>query len=147
MEVAKNISNAMANWKDDSGSVLWVAVGIIKSAAGEVLVAQRHASADQGGLWEFPGGKRELGESARAALDRELQEELGIHVQKAHSWLNYRHSYQRYTVIFDCWLIESFSGEPVGCEGQPLRWVGLGDLNNYEFPEGNKPIIAALRSC
>jgi 8-oxo-dGTP diphosphatase len=120
-----------------------VAVGVI-ARSDEVLIARRGAGVDQANLWEFPGGKRESGESFYHALCRELHEELGILVVKAHSFFSIWHQYPRYSVMLNIFLVQEFSGTPVGREGQPVCWVSRERLSDYQFPEANAAIIAAL---
>ncbi len=124
--------------------VLHVAVGVIDNAAGEVLIALRHADRHQGGLWEFPGGKITDGESVENALARELQEELGIHIESAAPWLTVHHTYPERTVELHVWRVSAFAGSPYGREGQPLRWVAVRQLDPGDFPAANRPIIDAL---
>ena len=126
-------------------SSLQVAVGVIRNTAGEILVSRRDQSADQGGLWEFPGGKVEIGETFECALARELKEELNISVEKASPLIRINFSYPDLAVILDVWSVEEFSGPVKACEGQPFKWVAPGKLNNYAFPAANKPIITAAR--
>jgi len=121
-----------------------VAAAAVCDARGRVLIARRPASVHQGGLWEFPGGKLEQGESARQALERELQEELGIRVGSARRLIRVRHDYPDKAVLLDVWRVENFAGVPAGREGQPLEWVSHDDLAGYSFPAANIPIIKAL---
>lgn len=120
-----------------------VVAAVIRSATGEVLIAKRPVDKHQGGLWEFPGGKVEAGESVTAALSRELHEELGITVEQARPLIQIRHDYPDRHVLLDVWEISVFSGEPHGAEGQPLIWVPLWQLQDYSFPEANVPIVTA----
>ncbi len=120
-----------------------VAVGVILNDAGEILISKRHVDSHQGGLWEFPGGKVEEGESIEAALDRELHEELGIRVTSCRAMLEVRHDYSDKQVLLDVWVIDGFSGEANGREGQPLRWCAPAALVDYEFPAANQPIVDA----
>lgn len=110
-----------------------------------MLIARRAEHLHQGGLWEFPGGKVEEGESVRAALERELQEELGIRVSRARPLLKVSHDYPDKQVLLDVWEVSAFSGEAHGVEGQPLAWVSPRQLPDYAFPAANQPIIAAAR--
>ncbi len=98
-------------------------VAAVVEHRGLVLIALRSEDRHQGGLWEFPGGKREDGESVRDALTRELNEELGINVVAARPLIQVRHSYPDRNVFLDVWRVDAFSGEPHGKEGQPIRWV------------------------
>lgn len=121
-----------------------VAVGVISDGAGKILIAQRAAGAHQGGLWEFPGGKVEPGETVRDALRRELLEELALTVVDCEPLLSIAHDYSDKSVLLDVWWIDAFSGEPHGREGQPLRWIDVAELRSVSFPEANQPIIVAI---
>ena len=122
-----------------------VAAAVIRGADGKILIARRADTQHQGGLWEFPGGKVEAGESVQAALGRELQEELGITVNTARPLIKVQHDYPDKQVLLDVWEVSSFTGEPHGVEGQPLAWVSPRDLAEYEFPAANQAIVAAAR--
>lgn len=122
-----------------------VAAAVIRRADGQILLAKRADQQHQGGLWEFPGGKVEAGESVIAALHRELQEELGIGVSAARPLIKVRHDYADKQVLLDVWEVSGFSGEPHGAEGQPLAWVSPRQLPEYEFPAANQPIVQAAR--
>ncbi|MEH6389715.1 MAG: Nudix family hydrolase [Pseudomonas profundi] len=111
----------------------------------EILIARRPKNAHQGGLWEFPGGKLEEGESRFDGLRRELREELGIEITEARPLLDIRHDYSDKSVRLDVWRVTAFTGKAHGAEGQPVRWVAPADLNEYSFPEANVPIVAAAR--
>lgn len=121
-----------------------VAVGVVSDGGSGILVARRAANAHQGGLWEFPGGKLEPGETVQQALQRELLEELAIDVRQCESLLVIEHDYSDKSVLLDVWWIDAFDGEPHGREGQPVRWVEAAELHSLEFPEANVPIIAAI---
>jgi 8-oxo-dGTP diphosphatase len=120
-----------------------VAAAVIRGADGKILIARRADSQHQGGLWEFPGGKVEDGEGVLAALKRELAEELGIQVTEARPLIKVSHDYPDKHVLLDVWEVSGFSGQPHGAEGQPLAWVTRRELAQYEFPEANRPIVAA----
>ncbi|MFD2642204.1 Nudix family hydrolase [Pseudomonas japonica] len=122
-----------------------VAAAVIRGADGRILIARRGETQHQGGLWEFPGGKVEDGEAVETALARELREELGIEVGAARPLIEVRHDYPDKHILLDVWEVSAFSGEPHGAEGQPLAWVSPRDLGQYEFPEANRPIVAAAR--
>ncbi len=128
-------------------TLMHVAVGIIRNAVGEILIAQRPKHTYKGGLWEFPGGKVEAGENVFQALQRELQEELAIHVIAAESLLQFQHDYTDRKVLLDVWTVTQFSGEPQGMEGQSIRWVQPSQFHQFEFPEGNRLILETLCSC
>lgn len=121
-----------------------VAAGVLKNTRGKVLLAQRAAASHQGGLWEFPGGKIEPGEQVEAALHRELQEELGVHIERCRPLIRISHNYGDREVILHTWLVEQWRGEPYGKEGQPLTWVAPAELADWPMPAADKPIIRAL---
>lgn len=123
-----------------------VAVGVVIDAEQRILVARRAEHLHQGGLWEFPGGKVEAGETVSDALRRELREELAIEVARAQPLLTVEHDYSDKAVLLDVWCVESFSGEPHGREGQPLRWVAAAELAGLAFPAANRPIVAAVQA-
>jgi 8-oxo-dGTP diphosphatase len=125
-------------------AMVHVAVGVVTDPAGAVLIARRPDRAHQGGLWEFPGGKVEKGESVEAALSRELHEELGIVVRAAEPWLRIWHAYPDKTVLLDVWRVTAYGGEPRGREGQPLAWAPAAAMADFAFPAADEPIIAAL---
>ncbi|AMB85970.1 hypothetical protein AWM79_11930 [Pseudomonas agarici] len=122
-----------------------VAAAVIRDIDGRILIARRADSQHQGGLWEFPGGKVEEGETVLAALARELREELGIVVITARPLIKVRHDYPDKAVLLDVWEVSAFTGEPHGAEGQPLAWVTRRELADYQFPAANQAIIAAAR--
>lgn len=121
-----------------------VAAAVIRRE-GKILIAQRPADKHQGGLWEFPGGKAELGEPVQQALVREIEEELGITPQQFRPLIRVTHDYPDKAVCLDVWEISAFSGEPYGREGQPVRWVSGDELASYSFPAANRPIVTAAR--
>ena len=121
-----------------------VAVGVIVNADGKILIAKRALSAHQGGLWEFPGGKVDAGETIQQALVRELREELAIDVLTSKPLIQIRHHYPDKSVLLDVHKITQFTGEPCGNEGQPVQWVDAKELNKFEFPAANRPIISAV---
>lgn len=122
-----------------------VAVGVIENRNGGILISRRNTNAHQGGLWEFPGGKVEHGETSRDALSRELREELGVTVRNAVPLIKIKHSYTDLNVLLDVWRVISYSGKPFGFEGQSIAWVKSCRLEKYAFPAANLPIISASR--
>ncbi|MCF6337345.1 MAG: Nudix family hydrolase [Gammaproteobacteria bacterium] len=135
-------------------SVLHVAVAAIFDERGRVLIARRPTHVHQGGLWEFPGGKVEPGETVREALARELREELGLDVQQARPLIRIRHDYPDKSVLLDVWRVDNFGSETLsvalsiakkGREGQPLLWVQPHELSDYDFPAANIPIVTAIQ--
>ncbi|HEX4974806.1 MAG TPA: Nudix family hydrolase [Pseudomonadales bacterium] len=130
----------------DPDAPLPVAVAVVRNMRGEILIAQRAAHVHQGGLWEFPGGKIEQGETTQAALKRELFEEIGIEVEPERRLIEILHNYGDKKVHLDVWLC-SYAGlfeQTSGLEGQPIRWEGLQQLEKYNFPRANRAILNAL---
>lgn len=124
---------------------LEVAAAAVIGPDGRVLIARRPAAVHQGGLWEFPGGKVEPGETAEQALCRELWEELGIRPVRYRRLIRVPHRYPDKSVLLDVWRVDAFEGEPAGRQGQPLRWVAPDSLPAYPFPAANRPIVTAVR--
>lgn len=124
---------------------LHVAVAVIRNNQQQVLLSFRAKKKHQGGLWEFPGGKVEQDETVVQALNRELEEELGISVVQSNPLIQIRHAYPDLTVLLDVHEVIAFTGEPEGKEGQPIRWVATTELAEYEFPAANVPIVQAVQ--
>ena len=122
-----------------------VAVAIMLNTEQQVLTSWRQLHQHQGGLWEFPGGKREPDESMFDALQREIHEELGVLVTTAAPFVRIDHDYGDKQVSLDVWLVSHFTGEPHGKEGQALRWQTINELEKGEFPAANAAIIEALQ--
>ncbi|MFD1882682.1 (deoxy)nucleoside triphosphate pyrophosphohydrolase [Paracoccus pacificus] len=126
--------------------VLVAAVALI-DPEGRVLLAQRPEGKSLAGLWEFPGGKVEPGESPEHALIRELDEELAI---KTHSSclapLTFAtHAYEDFHLLMPLFACRRWSGIPAPQEGQKLAWVRAHDLRNYPMPPADIPLIPILR--
>ncbi len=122
-----------------------VAAGVILNAQREVLIALRPRHKHQGGLWEFPGGKVEPGETVQQALARELLEEINLTVLESSQLLVVDHDYGDKHVKLEAWLVTQHSGNPLGREGQDITWVQIDNLQNYAFPDANTPIVKALQ--
>lgn len=118
--------------------------GALVDGAGRVLIQRRASGVHQGGLWEFPGGKREPGESRREALVRELLEELGITAHEMHPLICVNHDYEALRVRLDVWRVHGWRGQVHAREGQPLAWVEPSRLHHYEFPAADRPVLGAL---
>lgn len=125
--------------------VVHVAVAVIRNQLRQVLVTRRASHVHQGGLWEFPGGKLESGESVEQALVREIREELNLVIQQAYPLVNIRHDYPDKTVQLDVWEVRRFSGEPEPQEGQPMQWIPVEALDPQGFPVANHRIIKNLQ--
>jgi len=125
--------------------VVQVAVAIIVNQDNEVLISLRPNSSHQGGLWEFPGGKLEVGESVEDALKRELLEELNIDLLESQSFKIIQHQYADKTVQLNIYIVSSFRGEAKGAEGQLIEWKAIDQLNPLDFPAANYNVIHSLQ--
>jgi 8-oxo-dGTP diphosphatase len=125
--------------------VLVVACALI-DVDGRVLLAQRPEGKTLAGLWEFPGGKVELGETPETSLIRELEEELGIITKAAClAPLSFAsHAYETFHLLMPLYICRRFEGNPTPREGQQLKWVRPKDLRNYAMPPADEPLVAAL---
>lgn len=122
-----------------------VAAGILCDPKGRVLIAERLGGGPFHGMWEFPGGKIAPGETSPQALSRELAEELGIEVTHCSSFMNLRHEYDDRIVSIEFFIVSSWNCEPVGREGQELRWVPTEQLDADELLPADMPVVAALQ--
>lgn len=122
-----------------------VVAAVLKDAAGRVLITQRPPGKPMAGYWEFPGGKIESCELPRAALVRELKEELGIDVQKVRPLLQHCHDYPDRRVMLDVWRVTRHNGMPHPREGQAFAWIRPDELAEWQLLPADAPIIAALR--
>ena len=127
-------------------TVLVSAVALI-DRDGRVLLAQRPAGKAMAGLWEFPGGKVEPGETPEAALIRELAEELGIDTwQSCLAPLTFAsHSYDEFHLLMPLFACRKWEGTPIARENQVLKWVRPKDMRDYSMPAADKPLIPILR--
>lgn len=121
-----------------------VMAAAITDARDRVLLARRTEGRDLAGLWEFPGGKREPGESPEQALARELQEELGIDVRIGEPLIAVAQQYPHKRLRLDVRLVRHWQGTPRGHEGQALAWVPREKLVGYAMPPADRPVVAAL---
>jgi 8-oxo-dGTP diphosphatase len=129
---------------DDSLAVIYVVCALIEDADGRLLLAQRPAGKHLAGLWEFPGGKIETGETPQAALRRELDEELGCTVLIGEAGTPVLHSYGTLCIHLLPFRARIISGEigSHGRENQALAWVTPATLNAYAMPAADAPIVA-----
>lgn len=128
-----------------TNSFVHVAVGVVRNATGDILIARRPSEAHQGGKWEFPGGKVQQNETVEEALERELQEEVAIHAMSMRPLIQVHHRYpDNKQVWLDVWQVDNFRGEPHGCEDQPIRWCSQEQLSDYDFPAADHAILQAI---
>ena len=127
--------------------VLLVSAVALIDVDGRILLAQRPEGKAMAGLWEFPGGKVEMGETPEQALIRELREELGID-----TWASClaplcfaSHGYDDFHLLMPLFACRKWEGVPQGKEGQNLKWVRVQDLRSYPMPPADVPLIPILR--
>ena len=123
-----------------------VAACALVDADGRVLLTQRPEGKKLAGLWEFPGGKVEPGETPEAALIRELAEEIGVTTKEAClAPLTFAsHSYDEFHLLMPLFVCRRFEGAARGLEGQALKWVRLRDMREYPMPPADEPLIPYL---
>lgn len=124
--------------------MLEVVAGVLRDAGDRVLLTQRGPNSDLAGLWEFPGGKREPGESPQAALRRELHEELGVAAGAMRPLMTVPHAYPHKRIRLDVHEVLDFTGTPHGRESQAFAWVAPEALFDYPMPPADLPVAAAL---
>jgi len=127
-----------------SSSVIEVSAGLI-FRNGKLLITQRHAGAHVGGLWEFPGGKREAGETFEQCVARELQEELGINVTVGALFESITHEYPEKAVHLKFFVCRLEAGEPrpIGCAS--LKWVDKSEMKGCDFPAADARLLEELQ--
>ncbi len=127
--------------------LLLVAAVALIDADGRVLLAQRPEGKSLAGLWEFPGGKVEPGESPEACLIRELKEELGIDTWKSClAPLTFAsHAYEDFHLLMPLYACRRWEGIAHGAEGQRIAWVRANKLANYPMPPADLPLLPILR--
>ena len=122
-----------------------IGIGLILNNHGQVLIDQRLDEGTMGGMWEFPGGKQEKGESIQITIARELYEELGIDVIVGENLIEFDHSYSHKELHFVVHFCELVSGEPKPLSSSQVKWVKIEELSKYPFPAANKKMIDALK--
>ncbi|MEI7841112.1 MAG: Nudix family hydrolase [Methylococcaceae bacterium] len=122
-----------------------IVIGIVKNSAGKIFITRRHNTLNQGGLWEFAGGKVEHSETLEIALARELKEEIGIDIITAKPLIHLLHEYSDCVVKLHIFSVVEYEGEAQSRLNQEWAWVKTDDLTNYAFPAANKAILTACR--
>ena len=121
-----------------------IGIGLVFNKKGELLIDQRLESSSMGGMWEFPGGKKNSDELIEKTIERELKEELGILVKVGTKLLSFEHTYTHKKLYFTVHICELISGEPKPLASQKLLWVFPDKLSNFPFPAANTKIISEL---
>jgi len=125
---------------------LQVVAGILCDADNRVLITERVDDGPFHGMWEFPGGKLAPGETPEAALARELLEEIGVTPRTSELFMSLEHDYPDRHVAIDFYLVTTWRNEPIGREGQQLRWVARNALGSANLLAADAPIVDALIS-
>ena len=127
-------------------SIIEVSAGLV-FRSGKLLITQRRADAHLGGLWEFPGGKREPGETFQQCLARELHEELGIQIEVGQMFEELTHAYPEKTVHLQFFLCRLTQGnpQPLGCAA--VKWVTRDQLGGHDFPAADAALLLKLRAA
>lgn len=126
--------------------LLLVAAGLIQDRQGRFLLSQRKAHGHMGSLWEFPGGKVQIGETPEAALVREMREELDIEVENLTPWTFVSHDYDTFhllMVLFHCGI---FRGTPCPLDVQNIGWFTAEEMQGLDFPPADQPLLKQLPS-
>jgi mutator protein MutT len=112
---------------------------------GKILITQRHTSAHLGGLWEFPGGKCEPGETFEQCLVREIQEELGIEIEVGQLLEEISHAYAEKTVRLKFFICKFISGIPQPLDCAAFKWIEKAEMAEFEFPAADARLLEKLR--
>jgi mutator protein MutT len=116
------------------------------SRADQLLITQRHALSHLGGLWEFPGGKREAGETFEQCLVREIREELGVEISVGGLFAEIRHDYPEKSVHLKFFLCTLLAGEPQPLDCAAVKWIDRAQLDAHEFPAADAQLLEKLKS-
>ena len=122
-----------------------IGVAVIWNQTGQILIDRRKVGGTMGGLWEFPGGKIEPGETVEACIAREIQEELAIEITVGEHLISIDHTYPTFHLTLTVHHCQHISGVPQPIESEEIRWVNIDDLGDYQFPAANIAIINALK--
>lgn len=122
-----------------------IGVAVIRNGQGEILIDRRLESGDMAGLWEFPGGKIEQGETVEACIAREIKEEINLDVRVGDRLLLIEHDYPKFKVSLHVHWCDVVGGEAQAIECQEIKWVQPPELDQFTFPEANLAIITAIQ--
>lgn len=133
------------NSKPETQKTIEVSAGLV-FRDGKLLITQRFADSHLGGLWEFPGGKREAGESFEDCLRRELQEELGIEVEVGEVIESLTHAYPEKTVHLKFFRCRWVANEPQALGCPAFKWVDVSELKSHSFPAADAQLLNRLKN-
>ncbi|MBD2136065.1 8-oxo-dGTP diphosphatase MutT [Anabaena sp. FACHB-1237] len=122
-----------------------IGVAVISNDKNQILIDRRLPQGTMAGLWEFPGGKIEPGETIEECIEREILEELGIKIKVGEHLITIDHTYEHLRVTLKVYLCDHLMGIPQTIECAEIRWVMVDELDNFTFPAANIEIIAALK--
>ena len=133
------------NSKSETQKLIEVSAALIFHK-GKLLITQRRKNSHLGGLWEFPGGKREANESFEDCLAREIREELGIKIFVGKLFEEITHAYPEKSIHLKFFICESISGEPKALDCAAIQWISKNELDNFEFPAADARLLEKLRA-
>ena len=123
----------------------YIGVAVISSKEGKILIDRRKEGGEMGGLWEFPGGKIEPGETVEECIKREIKEELDLEILVGDRLTTITHAYKTFKVtlyVHDC---QYLSGSPQALECEEILWVEPSQIHQYQFPQANTQIVNLLQ--
>ena len=138
-------TNAPSSSIRHSSFVIEVSAALIFHG-GKLLITQRHAKSHLGGLWEFPGGKREAGETFEQCLVREIREELGVEISVGELFEEIRHDYPEKSVHLKFFLCQLISGEPQPLDCAAVKWIKKNELTDFAFPAADRQLLEKLNN-
>ncbi len=139
------VCKQIGNWRLKIGNQIEVSAALI-FRDGKLLITQRHAKSHLGGLWEFPGGKREAGETFEQCLAREIREELGVEISVGELFEEITHDYPEKSVHLKFFICRLLSGEPQPLDCAAVKWIGKSELADFQFPAADACLLEKLKS-
>ena len=123
-----------------------IGVAIIRNRQGKILIDRRRKKGEMGGLWEFPGGKIEKNETVEECITREIKEELALEIAVGKCLTVVNHIYSAFKITLFVHECQYLGGKPQPIACDEICWVNLKEINQYNFPEANREIIATLKN-